>query len=158
MMSAAGGKVPGNGGRGARLVDMTIPEEAGSSFGRDLEHRLLQTPIGAMLSQALSEHRDAAVALLTDGDGRRAAEALVTPLLHGSVTTDDVLNHSLDEDDVRNAERLLTVVARLRPEVAELVGHARRLLADAAGRTVHELLTSGKLAVADLPSDVSDER
>jgi hypothetical protein len=144
--ASGGGKGKGGGvgagtGQSSRAGERPAAgRRARTGLGRDLQRRIAATPVGSLVVEALSEHRDAAVELLLDGDGRRAIEQLVTPFLAGSVTTDEILARALGDEDVRNAERLLVVVERLRPDKRELVEQARRLARGAAGRTLSEFL------------------
>jgi hypothetical protein len=144
-----GGKGPGGGKsmrEGGGIASGSGRARAGESFGRHLERRFRSTPVGALVASALSDHRDAAVEVLLDTDGRRAFQTFVAPFLEESVTTDDVLARTVRDEDVRNAERLLVVVARLRPDKQALVARARGLAKRAAGRSVADFLADYEAA------------
>jgi hypothetical protein len=131
---------PGSGKGGGKGTGGGGLDQTGQSFGRHLERRFASTPVGSIIAAALSDHRDAATEILLDLDGYRAFDAFIAPFLEESVTTDDVLARTIRDEDVRNAERLLVVVERLRPDMRAVVEQARSLARRAAGRSVGTLL------------------
>ena len=115
-------------------------------LARDLERRLRSTKAGAEVVDLVHDQRASIVRVLMDGDGRRAALAMLEPVLSQAVTTDDVLDHRVDDADLKNAGRLLTVARRIQPEAADLVAFAEPLLGAALGRTIGELIGMAEAA------------
>ncbi len=111
-----------------------------SGLARDLEERFMATPLGASVAALISEQRAALVRVLMTGDGRRAAVALLRPFVEQAVTTDDVLERPLDDEDLDNVRRLLKVVRRTAPELEPVVAFGEVVLEGARGVTVGQLL------------------
>ncbi len=117
------------------------PRRSNAKIGlaRDLEQRLLGG-VASDVSDLIHTHRVPIARVLLTGDGRRAALALLAPVLAGAVTTDDVLDHRIDETDLANARRLLKVARRIQPDVKAVAEFAEPLMNAALGRTIGELL------------------
>ena len=106
-----------------------------------MERRLRNTRQGAEAVDLLHQHRVAAVRVLMNPDGRRAALAAFAPVAKRTVTSDDVLDYRLRDEDVANVERLLAVSARLGgKDVEKPVAFARRLLSRGAGKPIRDIL------------------
>lgn len=118
------------------------PARSASKVGlaRDLERRFAETEVGRRIAELLRTHRVGVVRVLLHGDGRRAALAVLDPVVGGAITTDDVLGHVVDEVDLAGAERLVTVARRVAPEVEELVALGVELMAQARGATIAQVL------------------
>lgn len=117
------------------------PPRRRRTFARTVESRLRQLDRGSQLVGLIHRHRVDAVRVFLDPDGRRALRSAAAPLARGSVTSDDVLAYQVTDDDVANLKRLLTVAERIGGRnVTEAVAFGRRLIEEAAGRSVRELL------------------
>lgn len=111
-----------------------------AGLARDLERRFSETELGRRIAELLSTHRVGVVRVLLNGDGRRAAIALLAPVVGGAITTDDVLEHVAREGDLAAAERLVAVARRVAPEIEELIALGVELMAQARGATIAEVL------------------
>lgn len=112
-----------------------------ASFARSVQKRLRTTRQGAKLVELLDVHRAAAVKVLRDPDGRRAAIAGLAPLAKRVVTSDDLLAYEVTDDDVANLFRLIKVAERLAAEdLRDLAKFAGQLAEGASGRRLEDLL------------------
>lgn len=113
------------------------------SFGRAVEARFSTLGVGRDVVDAIQRNRVVVVSILRHAEGRRAAIALLKPLV-GAVTTDDVLRHEMTKHDLENVERLSAVMERVDEDAASdllklvrsLVHRARR----SKGMTIGALL------------------
>jgi hypothetical protein len=118
---------------------------SGRGFARDVEMRLTRGRVGNELVETLKANRVSMVKVLLDGDGRRALEAALAPLLSGAVVTDDLLERVISDEDAHRFTRLLDVAERVIPDERRLLGRAREIL----GRTRNRRLRSVLLDDAD---------
>lgn len=129
----------------ARLIDdifLSATTVRAGGFARDFEARLSEGRIGREVIASVHKNRASAVALVLHGDGRRAIEAALYPLFEAAVTTDDVLDHVIDDDDVERFGRVLDVLDRVAPDGQEAATRVRALLESARGVTIRSALLS----------------
>jgi hypothetical protein len=117
-------------------------------FARDLAERLVAGHAGREVVEAVSFYRTSAVKLILDGDGRRALEAALRPLLRGAVTTDDVLGRVMTDDDVSRFSRLFAVAERVVPEAVPALRTARSIVSRAQTQSAGSVLLCGKPATS----------
>lgn len=111
-------------------------------LARDVEARFRETAVGSRIADLLHANRVSIVKTLLTGDGWRATRALLAPIMATAVTTDDVLDHVLSENDRANAQRLVKVLRRVAPELDEAVEFGDRLLTGSVGRRIGDVLAS----------------
>ena len=99
-----------------------------ASFSRDMERRMMSMPDGKQMVEMIHTYRPDIVKVLLDGDGHRAFQAALRPLLEGTVTTDEVIARTLDEADIERWTRFLTVAERIAPELTDTIHTARDYL------------------------------
>ncbi len=129
----------------ARLIDdifLSATTVTASGFARDFEGRLSEGQTGREVVASVHENRASAMALTLHGDGRRAIEAALSPLFRSAVTTDDVLDHVIDDDDLERFGRVLDVFDRVAPDGREAATRARAILESARGKTIRSALLS----------------
>ena len=118
---------------GVGLLERTPVRARRGSFGRAIEARLAELKRGRQVVEQLGAHRVTVVKVLRHADGRRAVAALLSSL-RDSVTTDDVLAHTVTAADVANVKRLAKVVQRVGGDDAKpLLDLAQRLAGKAEG-------------------------
>lgn len=115
---------------------------ATAGLARDVQRRLGDSKAGRRVVAAVSDHRaDLLSLLVSDGDVRRSATALLDAVMRSAVTTSDVLAHRVTEDDIR---RLDTLVAQLDRKAGlglrRTVTRLRSATPPRPGTTVAELL------------------
>lgn len=99
-----------------------------ASFSRDMERRMMSMSEGRYMVETIHTYRPEIVKVLLDGDGHRAFQAALAPLLKGGVTTDEVIARTLDEADIERWNRFLTVAERIAPELGRTIQTAREYL------------------------------
>jgi hypothetical protein len=109
-------------------------------FARDVQKRLGAGRIGRQVVEAVGIHRAAVVKVLLDGDGRRAFEAALAPLLEKVVITDELLDLKVGADDVKRFERLFKVAERIAPDAKDAIEQARSTLKGMRGRSIGSVL------------------
>jgi hypothetical protein len=127
----------------AELIDLiflpaTAAGVSGRGFARDVERRLSRGQVGHEVVETLKAHRVDMTKVILNGDGRRALEAALSPLLSGVVVTDDLLDRVISDEDSRRFSRLLDVAERVIPDQPRVLARAREIL----GRTRHQPLRS----------------
>jgi hypothetical protein len=127
------------------FLSATAAGVSGRGFARDVETRLARGRVGNELVETLRTNRVSMVKVLLNGDGRRALEAALTPLLSDAVVTDDLFDRVVSDEDARRFTRLLDVAERVIPDERRLLGRAREML----GRTHNRRLRSVLLDEAD---------
>ncbi len=127
------------------FLSATAAGVSGRGFARDVETRLARGRMGNDLVETLKANRVSMVKVLLNGDGRRALEAALTPLLSGAVVTDDLFDRVISDEDARRFTRLLDVAERVIPDERQVLGRAREIL----GRTHNRRLRSVLLDEAD---------
>jgi hypothetical protein len=110
-------------------------------FAREIEKRFLEHRIGKQIHDHLHRNRADIVQFLMTGDGRRAAVAAIRPILARKVTTDELLDHALTQEDVENFARLIRTAQKLRPRMKVAFQLAETLVKRAKGRTIASLLS-----------------
>jgi hypothetical protein len=130
----------------ARIIDevfLSATTVGAYGFAHDFEARLAEGRKGKEIVTSVRENRASAVALIVQGDGRRAIEAALSPLFRAAVTTDDVLDHMITDEDVQRFGRVLDVLNRFAPGAPEeAVRRARAILESARGHTIRSALLS----------------
>ncbi len=119
-----------------------LPAGLYRGFAGDLAARLAASQRGRRINRFVQSHRREILALLlAEGDLRRATIAALGPLLAGAVTTGDVLERSLTEQDWRALDRLFAELDRKgSPALRTAVRTVRALRPRAAGKSLGEIL------------------
>jgi hypothetical protein len=116
------------------------PGQAHKGLARDFEAAIAQTKVGAKALDLLRRHRVDTVALVTRGDGRRAAVAALTPILKDRFTVAEILDYQLTSRDIANFQRILDVLDSARPKAKPLTAFAALLLKRAEGKTLRSVV------------------
>ncbi len=130
----------------ARIIDAifrSATEPAVSEprgFGRDFAARLAAGRVGREVVKTVSTYRASAVKLILEGDGQRALEAALYPLLRGAVITDDVLDRVITDEDVSRFTRVFAVAERVAPEAKPALRQARSILSRTRNQSVRSVL------------------
>lgn len=83
-----------------------------AGLARDVQRRLRASVAGQAMVDFLDMHRhEILMALIRNGDVRRAVTAALEPLLRTALTSKDVLAHRLDEEDVKRIGRVADCVS-----------------------------------------------
>jgi hypothetical protein len=84
-----------------------------SGISREVQHRLLTTSRGRQMTDFVDKHRaDLLDLLVRNGDIRRATVAAIRPLVAGAITTSDLFERKLTDDDVDRLKKLASQVSR----------------------------------------------
>jgi hypothetical protein len=110
------------------------------SFARLIERRLLKYSAGKELVDLVHQERTEVVRFFADAEGQRALARALVPMLKGKHTTLDVLNHAVTQEDVENVNRVLELAKADYPNMKKSVKLVSRLLRDATGRAIKDLL------------------
>jgi hypothetical protein len=113
-----------------------------SGLANDLRKRVLTSQRGRGLMKFIDLHRNELSRLIMrDGDTRRALIAALRPIFRGAITTTDVLEHRMTEDDIARLDKLGAVVAGKGSDpMRESLKVLQGLLGKGKGRTVAEIL------------------
>jgi hypothetical protein len=124
------------------FASVTAPGvSATEGFGRDVADRLTASDSGREMVEMLSAHRASAVRLILDGDGHRAVQAALAPLLTGAVVTDDLLDRVITDDDAERVGRVLDIADRLASaDAAPALRQAREALNRARNQPLRTVL------------------
>ena len=109
-------------------------------FARTMERRLLKLGKGKTLVDLLHRERTDIIRLFAQGDGQRAIEKALVPILRGKRTTLDVLKHRLTKKDVKNIMRVVEVAEADYPGMKRSLKFIKPLLKRAEKRTIKSLL------------------
>jgi hypothetical protein len=109
-------------------------------FAREFEKRIMNYPTGKMINEHLHRHRVEAVKFLLNRDGMRATVSALRPILQKSVTTDDVLEYRVSENDLENFSRVLKVAERILPNLREEFMLLKKLMNLSRGKSIDEIL------------------
>ncbi len=110
------------------------------SFSRALEERIAKSSTGKQISRLMRSYRADLTNLIFSNDGRQAFEVALSSIFVGKVTTQEILAHTLTEQDILNFARLLKVMQENRPRMTPALALAERLLKRAEGNTIESLL------------------
>ncbi len=108
----------------------------------DLQKRLLTSMRGRSLISFINRHRSELLTLLVkDGDTRRAMVAALRPIFVGAITTSDVLERKLTEQDIKRLDNLAAVGARKGSDLfCESLKVLHALFDGAVNRSLAEIL------------------
>jgi hypothetical protein len=128
------------------LKEDALHRNARRGFAREMEKRFLAQPTGKKIHQLLHDNRAAVIPVLMSGDGRRAALLALRPILAGKVTTEEVLQHKITNQDIENFLRLVKVARQMRVKMPAVFSFSDLLLKRAAGKTIASLLALKKVS------------
>ncbi|MDX2504247.1 MAG: hypothetical protein QNL62_07200 [Gammaproteobacteria bacterium] len=113
-----------------------------AGISRDIQAQLRLSKKGKEVTDYVDKNRHQLLTLLTkDGDVRRATVTALRPMVEGAITTYDVLERKLTEQDVERINRLMKIVSRKSDKVFNLrMKMFRSMVNKAEGRSIAQLL------------------